>query len=77
MKKDYLNILIGENINDRSLVIKKLFRYHPMGDFIYFDDRKDNLEQVQQQFPNSHYVHVSNPLLLYKNIRNAMSRMWN
>jgi hypothetical protein len=34
--------------------------------FIYFDDRLDNIECIKEHFINSKTVHVVNPLILYK-----------
>jgi hypothetical protein len=46
----------------------------PARPFVYFDDRRDNLEEVARAFPLARCVHVANPLYLYRDIRDAIEK---
>ncbi len=54
------------NTGDRSIIITKILLQYPgEKNFIYFDDRMDNLNQVKCKFPEASYAHVYNPLYLH------------
>ena len=66
----YIKFLLStKNTNDQSKIIEKLFSYFPTKDFIYFDDRQDNIQQVQLKYPYAICIHVPNPLLLFTQIK--------
>ena len=69
----YISFLqYARNIGDRSLVVRLVAQKYNSNNFSYFDDRKDNIEQVKLKFPNSSCIHVSNPLLLHKLIKSVV-----
>lgn len=41
----------------------------PARPFVYFDDRRDNLESVARAFPLARCVHVANPIYFYQDVR--------
>ena len=67
-----------ENPKERSDLILVVLFYHqlneyPFASFMYFDDRKDNIQNVQSQFPTNICVHVQDPLQLFAQVKQHIS----
>ncbi len=59
----------GQSADNRSIVIAKVLQHHEDRNFIYFDDRMDNLKEVTQAYPDATCVNVLNPLWLHTLIK--------
>lgn len=70
------SVVYLKNSTERSdLILSVLFYYQieqfPFNDFIYFDDRYDNIANIQLRFPNVMCFHVRNPLTLFQTIKHV------
>ncbi len=67
-------IIYAADAAERSeLVLMALFAFQqnlfPFYAFVYLDDRRDNIQNVQKHFPSAQYVHVTHPLRLHAQIK--------
>ncbi len=67
-------IYICDAVERSELVLMALFscqqNLFPFYDFVYFDDREDNIRNVYKLFPSARCIHVTHPLRLYTQIKN-------
>jgi len=65
----YADVVQYGNCERSALVSMVVLR----GEFLYFDDRADNIENVAAAFPLATCVHVKDPLILFRLVKFALS----